>query len=130
MKKFLALALIMIMALSCISTAFAAGETIHHTGTSKYGYTSTGSVPQKTDNSLLCTGAQKAPSNASVYARAVIYSGGTWQQVSSSALPFAYYADLYIYDSTYVRDVHVQIQNEGDWYGTSVTTTGDWTLYA
>ena len=112
------------------STAFAAGETLNHSGTAKNSYYTTNSVPQKTDTRLHLNSHTKNPSAATVKVSAVWKVNGAWKE-ASTRYDFAYPCNIAIpiFTGTDPRDIHLWIINSGSYVGKSVSTSGNWTLY-
>ena len=128
-KKIVACVLALVAILAFSSTAFAAGERLHHEGTSKYSYYTDNYVPQKSDNHLKCLTTYRTPTSATMEAYAVYKSNGSWVRISSNG-NFGAGTKLYIPDYASVRNVYLRILNTGSYYGVSVRTTGQWELQA
>jgi len=135
-KLILIVMLAVMIVFGTTSTAFAWGETLYHSGTSRYNYVSTNSVPQQYDN-WLCPqpGLVQDPVYQDSYGLDIsmqccaVVANGSWQQVSSSLYAFDG-TSMYIPDSINgVRDVHVKIINYPNVYnGVSVHTACTWRL--
>lgn len=126
-KKIVACVLALVAILAFSSTAFAAGERLNHEGTSKYGYQTSGSVLQKSDNHLKCLTTYRRPDTATMQAYAVQKVDGSWVKLTATG-NFGAGTNLYIPDYAQVRNVYLRILNSGDYYGVSVRTTGQWEL--
>lgn len=125
LTKVMSVVMTLVMLFALASTAFAAGEQLHHDGWSKYNYYTNDSVPQKNDRYLKCT---SCSSGGSMKASAVEYRDGAYQ-VIAGPVEFVYGAGFIFQQSSYVRDIQLLIFNYGDSYGVNTHTAGTWTLY-
>ena len=125
-SKLLAAVLTLSMLFAFSTVAFAAGETLYHYGTSTVGYYTTQSVPQKSDNHLRCINCAATASGMMAYAVEDTSSGYT---TVSKSVGLGIYAEIYIPDNSYVRDIHLRIQNTGYSAGQSRYTEATWQLF-
>lgn len=129
-RKIVVCVMVVMSIFAVCSTAFAAGETLNHRGTAKNSYYTTNSVPQRNDTHLVLNSHTKSPTSATVEAAAVWKTDGVWKEVSVQRKSFSYPCTLTLtkYASTKTRPIHLWIRNTGSYVGTSVTTSGNWTL--
>lgn len=132
-RKIVVCVMVVMSIFAVCSTAFAAGETLSHSGTSKTGYYTTNYLPQKNDHTIKCQNWYTSPSSAVMYAQPVykVSSGGSWVHASEGGAKLAAYGTTF-YVPTYstVRHIHMHITNSGGSYGKSVYSSGTWQLLA
>lgn len=133
MKKFFASIMVIMMVFAFCTTAFATGEKLEHSGTSKTGYYTSDYVEQKNDTRLHCSKADKNPTVATIGVFPVQKINGNWVKCAQNTTLVRYFQDdLNIMLDKYssVRHIHLRLYNAGSYEGTSVKTTGSWVLYS
>ena len=131
-KRFLACVLTVIMVFAFTTTVFATGEALSHYGTSKTGYYTGDYVEQMSDTRLHCDNAFKDPSAASMGVFPVQKLNGNWIKCAQNTSLVRYFQtgqNIMIGTYSSVRRVYLRIYNMGTYEGTSVYTSGSWTLY-
>lgn len=129
-RKIVVCVMVVMSIFAVCSTAFAAGETLSHSGTSKSGYYTTNSLPQKDDRTIKCQNWHTNPSNATMHAQPVfkVDGVGSWKNVVKDSLPAKYGTVFTVPTYKEVRDIHLHITNVGSSYGYSVYSSGNWQL--
>lgn len=130
-RKIVVCVMVVMSIFAVCSTAFAAGETLNHSGTAKNSYYTTDSVPQRNDTRLQLNSHTKNPSAATVQVAAVWKDNGVWKEISAR-YNFSYPCTIILpkYAGASPRQVHLLLKNIGSYAGISVTTSGNWTLKA
>jgi hypothetical protein len=131
-KRFLACVLTVIMVFSFATTVFATGEALVHNGTSTKGYYTSDYVEQKNDKRLHCNNAYKTPTAATMGVFPVMSVNGEWVKCAQNTSLVRYFQtgqNIMIGTYSSVRRIHLRIYNMGSYEGTSVSTSGSWTLY-
>lgn len=128
-RKIVVCVMVVMSIFAVCSTAFAVGETLSHSGTSKPGYYTTNSVPQKHDPYLKCQAWTTNPSSATMRAYPVYKKNdvGNWIQIVDDE-PARYGTKFELPSHNDLWHVHLRIMNVGSYQGYSVYSSGNWQL--
>lgn len=115
--------IVVVLAIGVSTTALAKGQTLTHSGTAKYGYTTEDYVSQKNDTTLTCNYASISNGDVTVTAKY-----GSTNLTGAASFRTGRVLKLPTYSS--VRYVRLYVGNAFPYQGTSITTSGNWTLTA
>ena len=129
-RKIVVCVMVVMSIFDVCSTAFAAGETLSHSGTSKTGYYTTNYLPQQNDQTIKCQNWHTDPSNATMHAMPVYKVNGTgsWRDIVDKEQDAKYGTVFTVPKYSTVRHIHLHLTNVGSSYGYSVYSSGNWQL--
>ena len=125
MKKAIALFLVVVLMLATSSVALATGSSLSHSGTSSYGYYTSDYVAQKNDLHLDC---DSCSLGGTFNVGAAQYNSGEGWEVITAMQSYTSSSGFVLSQYSTVRRVHLRIENSGNSYGVSTSSSGEWTL--